>query len=538
MSRRVATVPAHTERTDLMERSNHRSPDLRSERGSALLISLMVISAMAIVGTALVYNSVADRQISRYDRDMAEALAAAETGVAVAKRLIQDLDAPIEDADADGYPDFTISDSLSWGGTYRVVAEAGEIRDVDIAAYRSDGYTILCEGEARGAKRRVQVQITHDSFLKYARFVEQSGTGYSCNAVLTGELYLGGNLNVPSCSSGDEVTFLEYVAVTGDIPNAHEGIFMRGYVTDAPQIDLGQSVDFDNMEARAKGTAPESDCKGRGSVGFYQYTSGGWDPIGLGSNELDFSKFDFYNTSISPGDTVITYDNAATTNVLTGNPMKRDDFNGVIFFRGDAHLKGVLDGRSGSYLTIFATDDVIADSSIVCGHEGWDPGTGNPNGSGNPINIGLVAKDYFYLGAVPRVTWIDAALMAVENNWRAQDSSTGGHPPLVASNVDLDLNGITGETPNGEGWDEDVMTSDHWVLNINGPIITANGGSAAPWSSGSVTGGAPGPTRRYNYDLDITEFPPPCYPVPLNLWLDSSWTEVFDVNTPLEDLLP
>jgi hypothetical protein len=499
----------------------------------------MVMSAMAIVGTALVYNAVADRQISRYDRDMAEALAAAETGVAVAKRMIQDLNAPMEDYDGDGYPDFTISDSLAWGGTYRVVAEAGEIRDIDIAAYRSDGYTILCEGEARGAKRRVQVQITHDSFLKYARFVEGTGTSYSCNAVLTGELYLGGNLNIPACSSGDEVTFLEYVAVTGDIPSAHEGIFMRGYVTDAPQVDLGQSVDFNNMEARARGTAPESDCKGRGSVGYYQYPAGGWDPLGLGGgNALDFSQFDFYDVDSSPGDTVISYDNVPTTNVITGQPMKRGEFNGVIFFRNDAHLKGVLNGVSGDYLTVFATDDIFADSSIVTGHTGFDPVTRDPNGSGNPVNIGLVAKDYFYLGPVPRVCRIDAALMAVNNNWRAYDSSTGGHPPLTGGPMDLDLNGITGETPNAEGWHEDIMTPDHWVLNINGPIITANGGSAAPWSSSSVVSGAPGPTRRYNYDLDITEFPPPCYPVPLNLWLDSSWTEVFDVSTPLEDLLP
>lgn len=205
------------------------------DRGSALLVSIMVLAALGIVGTALVFSSVSDRRVSNYERDSADALAAAETGVAFAKRMIQDLTAPIADFDADGRPDFTIQDSLPWGGTYRVIAEAGEVRDIDISAYRAEGYTIVAEGKANGAVRRVRVEMAHDSFLKYARFVEETGTGYGCLAVLTGELYLGGDLSVPSCASGEEVTFMEYVATSGDIPNASAGIFMRGYVTDAPR---------------------------------------------------------------------------------------------------------------------------------------------------------------------------------------------------------------------------------------------------------------------------------------------------------------
>ena len=76
------------------------------------------------------------------------------------------------------------------------------------------------------------------------------------------------------------------------------------------------------------------------------------------------------------------------------------------------------------------------------------------------------------------------------------------------------------------------------MLNITGPIITKYGGSAGPWVNGTVLSNADGRTRRYNYDLDITEYPPPCFPVPLNLWKDVSWTEIFDVRDDLASHLP
>jgi hypothetical protein len=170
--------------------------------------------------------------------------------------------------------------------------------------------------------------------------------------------------------------------------------------------------------------------------------------------------------------------------------------------------------------------------------------TGLPNGAGDPVNIGLVGQYYAYLGDVPRIVQIDAAIMAVRRNWRARNTSAASHPPLLAGPVDLDLDGIFGESPHnndpdpGTGWDEMFLTPDHWVLNINGPLITYDGASAVPWSSGSIVGAAQGITWQYNYDLDIREFPPPCFPNPINLWKQVSWTEIFTAEDALESHLP
>ncbi|MBP7669087.1 MAG: pilus assembly PilX N-terminal domain-containing protein [Candidatus Eisenbacteria bacterium] len=514
------------------------------ERGSALLVALLILGALSMIATSLVMSSVTERHSSGYYRESLQALAAAETGLAFAKRAVQDLAAPMEDVDSDGRPDFRMSDTLSWNGRYELVAEATDIAGQGIAAYRSNGYTIVVQGMHENAARRVRAQIVHDSFLKYARFVAATGTSWSCGAILTGEVYAGGDLSVPNNCGADMVQFLEFVATTGDIPNAAYALFYRGYVTGADPIDLQNSVDFASYRSRAQGTAPECDCEGAGDVGLY-ISPPSYDPLAIGAGgTLDFSLFDFCNTTLAPGDTIITYNNAAVRHGLTGALLRNSEFNGVIFFENDGRVKGRLDGRSGRCLSVFATDDIIVADNITTGHRGFDPSTGLPNGSGDPVNLGLIASDYIYLDRyTPRVLRVDAAIMSCNSNWRVSGGTMADHP-VCTGPIDLDCDGINGETPvnddprPGEGWDELHITSATWVLNINGPTITYNGGDAWPWNDSSVLAGASGPTRRYNYDMDVTLFPPPCFPVPLNLWKDVTWTEIFEVESDLASHLP
>lgn len=515
------------------------------ERGTALLMALLVLGALSMIGTTLVLTSVAERRTSGYYRDSLRALAAAETGAAFGKRVIQDMTAPMGDYDNDGRPDFTLSDTLSWGGEYDIIAEASDIAGSGIAAYQSNGYTIVVEGRYKGTARRVKAQMVHDSFLKYSRFVASSGTGYGCGAILTGEVYVGGNLGVPTGCGASAVQFLEFVAAVGDIPNANHAIFHRGYVTGAEQIDLGNSVDFAVVRARTQGTHSECDCDGVGEIGIYNNISGGTDPLGIGAGSLDFGLFDFCNTTLSPPDTIITYNAVAVAHGLTGNPLKSREFNGLIFFENDAPVEGTLDGRSARCLSVYATDDVLITDNIFTGHTGFNAGTGAPNGSGDPVNVGLIANDYIYISRyTPRVLQIDAVIMSCTSNWRCNGGTISDHPISGPGPLDLDLDGITGETPfnndpnPGAGWDELNIDQHTWVLNINGGIITDNGGSAWPWNAGTVLANASGPTRRYNYDMDVPEFPPPCFPVPLNLWKDVSWTEIFETDSTLASYLP
>ncbi len=523
------------------------------EAGSALLLALLVLAALSVLATAAVVSSMGERNLSRYESSSVQALGVAETGVAYAKRAIVDRTATMGDADSDGRPDFELTDSLAWGGNYRVLAEASDIKGLGIAAYQANGFTIVSEGEFHGSRRRVKVEIVHDSFLKFARFVSSSSLTYDCSALITGEIYTGANLNIPcGCAVNQECRFLESVFAVGTIPNATCGTFYRGYVTDSDTLDLSNSFSWTDIRAKAKGIAAGgSSCERRGSVGIYINLSVPTDPLQLNAQAapntgvLLLNRFDFCNTTLAAPDTVIAYQRDAGTwipvmNTVTGTNLRASDFNGIVFFESDANVKGTMNGVSARNLTVFATRYAIVRGDIVTGHTGFDPVTRLPDNSGDPVNVGLVAETQVQLHKnVGRVLRVDAALLCRTANW-AGLGTTADHPSSAPGPLDLDMDGIAGETPcnndpiSGLGWDELNITSSTWVLNINGPIITRTGGDGQPWTT--ITG-APGPTRRYNYDLDITEFPPPCFPVPLNLYKDVSWTEIFEVRTPLASYL-
>ncbi|MCP4246509.1 MAG: hypothetical protein GY778_05620, partial [bacterium] len=114
--------------------------DTAGQRGSALVLALLVLGSLSMIGTTLVLTSVAERRTSGYYRDSMKALAAAETGAAFAKRAIQDMTAPIGDMNGNGRPDFTLHEILTWGAEYEVVAEASDIAGAGIAAYRAGDY--------------------------------------------------------------------------------------------------------------------------------------------------------------------------------------------------------------------------------------------------------------------------------------------------------------------------------------------------------------------------------------------------------------
>lgn len=532
------------------------------EEGSALLLALLVLAALSILATTAIVTSMGERNLSRYESSSVQALGVAETGIAYAKRAIVDRTVTMTDADGDGRPGFELTDSLAWGGTYHVMAEASDIKGLGITAYQSNGFALVSEGTFHGARRRVKVEIVHDSFLKFARFVSNNTLSYACNATVSGEVYTGANLDIPNnCATNQQDEFLESVFAVGSIPNAAYGTFYRGYVTGADTIDLSNSFNWNDMRNKARGLAAGSNaCERKGSVGIY-FPASGTLPLTLVGGVLQLNLFDFHNVTLFPPDTVIAYNGVAVANSVTGaNHLHPSEFNGIIFFENDANVKGTMNGVSARNITIFATRYIYVRGDIITGHTGFNPVTRAPDNSGDPNNIGLVAESWIMIHkTVNRILRIDAALLSRTATWGfnvgVQTCSLTGNPPVPSAGcyismagtqpLDLDLDNITGETPlnndpvPGQGWDENLITDKTWVLNITGPIITTGSGDAYPWNDGTIISNSLlGSTRRYNYDMDMTEFPPPCFPVPLNLYKDVSWTEIFDVRAPLASCLP
>ncbi len=326
---------------------NPRAPFfLGSREGSTLLLALLILSALAILGGSIAVVTMGDRNLSRYDRQSVEALAAAETGVAFAKRSIKDLIAPMTDEDSDGRPDFRLSDTLSWGGSYEVVSEASDIKGTGITAYQANGFTIVSEGRFQGARRRVKVEIVHDSFLKYARFTAMSDLTYACDANITGDVFVNGDLNVPcGCGAGRQCRFLENVSVVNEIPNAACADFYRGYVTQAEPIDLQNSFNWTDVRNKARGLGANNACERIGNVGIY-ISLPGTDPLHLATqsapdqNVLVFDRFDFQNLTAAPPDTCVRYNGVNVLNPLTGTPLEIPRLQRAHLLRGKRQHTG------------------------------------------------------------------------------------------------------------------------------------------------------------------------------------------------------
>ena len=515
---------------------------LRSSRGSALLAALAITGILGILGFAFLGKITDEQKHAGHWRQGTQAFYLAEAAVSQSLGLIRQ-------GAVSQYP-YTESNIEFGNGRYtltldKVQGQAG--------AYTTDFYTLNGIGEVEGVKRSIEVGLREDTFLRFSRFVESSNLSYAQNAVLSGEVWAGVDVNL----SAYPVTFMRDVRAGNDINNQSNGIFHGAAIENSPPVDLQTSVDLTFYKNLAQGN-----LSGAGQ-GMYASSS----------SSINLSSFDF----------------SSSTPKYNGSSLG-SDFNGVVYVNGDAYVEGELHGRS---LTIIASDDIVITDQVRTGGNGhsytktnppivfnsakgteqtaevnidslmrtdtpvvkirtsgkkWNSikgelledgvivsrtylvrQSGSPNEQmvtfsnftprpsdhsyvvrmhykslgnganptwirvyqGDPVNLGLVAKDKVYIDSyAPRELVIDAALLARDNNWAALgDSST--HPTTFDGS---------------------------WQLFINGPIITNSGGSAGPWSSYG--------TRQYNYDEDIVEHQPPHFPVPFGGWQRVYWKEI------------
>jgi len=193
-------------------------------------------------------------------------------------------------------------------------------------AYTRDTYTIKGTGRVGESKRGIETGYQQDTFLRFSRFVQSSryDLSYGANAVLSGDVYAGKNLNL----NGYPITFLGDVSVGGIINHYANGIFYGDVTQGADSMDLETAVDLTYYTDLAQGNIPDK------GTGIYK----------SGSSTIDFSLFDFSGS-------IPTYNGVSLT----------EDFNGVVYVNGDAYVKGTLEGGS---VTVVASDDVVVKDHV------------------------------------------------------------------------------------------------------------------------------------------------------------------------------
>jgi len=454
--------------------------------------------------------------------------------------------------------------------------------------YEMEQYEVRGTGYSGTVRRTVALGGRHDSFLRYSRFLESGGVSYGAGARLSGQLYAGGNVTLagsPVTFMDDLVT--TGVVVNRSRGVYYKGVYEGA----APiSLGTSMDVDHYRSLAQSNGmyfteqaTPPLID------LGLFDFTGAqprynGVD-LASGFNGVVFCEGDIAvkgvlegrSLTIVSGDDLIVADNVRTGNTKTtfaalGSPLQFDaaagqetiqttPLNSLMAGTADAAKMSVT-GSTWQRLNLYLRQDgntigvaTLERSSVASGPVDaatilsgltldpathtytaevhyWSNGTGATPvqvevSGGDPVNIGLLAKDYINISQyAPRVLTIDAGLFARDSNWRPIDDSDGydsdnSHPKCHGV-WDLDQDGQI-ESPNEDGWDEANVGNDTWMLNTNGPIITKNGGSAGAWEyQGSIQGKV---SRHYYYDTDIVHYEPPQFPVMLSRWAVLYWRE-------------
>jgi len=456
-------------------------------------------------------------------------------------------------------------------------------------AYGTVTYEVRGTGHAGNIKRTVSLGGSNDSFLSFSRFIESGTLAYDGGAMLSGKVYAGGDLSLSDrwVTFKEDVDVVGVVrnkpygvfekrlterAAPINLQSSMDPAYYRGlaqaaglYYSNAnqtPEIDLslfdfGVSppqygnqklpASFNGVVFAEGDLAVKGVLEGRSLALVANKNIVVSDNVRTGCSRRTAAALPTFSFNTAAG--VETVQSVALTPAMTetsntvrltvkGSKWKRMN----LYVYEDSRLLGVSTlerppGVTGSVKGTTIAADLEMDPtqhSYRAEVRGWTSGSGETQvvdlsvASGDPVNVGLIAKSNVYLSQyTPRVLRIDAALMARDGNWRPldySDSSDSDNSHWPCSGIyDLDGDGVL-ETNNAGGWNEMNVNSSTWLLTINGPIITKDGGSAGAWSHyGGSTGKG---TRHYNYDDDIVHYQPPSFPIMLSRWMVVYWREV------------
>jgi hypothetical protein len=454
--------------------------------------------------------------------------------------------------------------------------------------YAIDRYEVRGTGHAGTVSCAVALGGRHDSFLRYSRFLGSAGVSYGAGASLTGQLYAGGNLDMAgSPVTFEEDVSLTGVVNNRTRGVFHRNVYEHAApISLGASMDVATYrglAQQHGMYYTAQATPPVIDF----SLFDFTGSQPKYNGVGLGTgfNGIVFCEGDIAvkgvlegrSVTVVAGSDVIISDNVRTgcskSTFASATPLSFSAASGAesvqtvdltglmsgvsnslklkvsgqkwqrlnVYLKADGNTIGVgtVERPSGTTANLDSTTILAGRNLDPAAHQYtaevhyWSTGVGAQTAqlevaAGTPVNIGLLAKDYVYISQyAPRVLTVDAALFARDYNWRPIDESdtsdTDNSHPKCHGVWDLDQDGQI-EANNQDGWDERNVGNSTWMLNINGPIITRNGGSAGAWEyQGSSQGKG---TRHYNYDNDIVYYEPPDFPVILSRWAVLYWRRV------------
>ncbi|MFQ5689639.1 MAG: pilus assembly PilX N-terminal domain-containing protein, partial [Gemmatimonadota bacterium] len=453
---------------------------------------------------------------------------------------------------------------------------------VDSPPYTLQSTATLSDGTSTTYQAVVDVL----SLLDFALFSDED-VYIAPDIVIGGRVYSGGLIGL----TGPIATFLQRVEYVRGLQNPSFGDFRQGRAQIQPLPSIPALVDLTFFESASKNAGVCSNGRGLfiGQQGpavvrnqarnvFRAYKAGGSGSRARKQRNqsrpgcrdqdwcyaIDLGLFDFTARPITyAGVPLVGFD---------GNPLT--DFNGVIWTDAEVHVWGHLGGRSVEDNTItdsrnYMTPKMISynrysNNVLDAGEDGsnggvlngkLDPGNKGVNlgiyakrnlyidhnifagtdSIGNPVRLGLVARDYVRIDSYsPRVIIVQAAVLAVEETWRPAGNQSSHRPNDWANNngaappntyvYDMNQDGVI-QSNNGASRRSDrneTRMRYAWTLRNLGNLVVRERPSSGPW-----TAVRPPHPRFYLYDTQLQTAEIPCYPtLPSYGIVPGSFTEI------------
>jgi len=372
---------------------NARSVGRRArDEGSALIVALVMITAVLLIGGALFAMGVAESDLVDYGSDSSQSFYLAEGGIERATTWLQELAQQYPPK----FPQKQAFDGQGLGeGTYDV-----DIKKKVGSSEWASGYDIWSTGTVDGVSREIHVVIQRQTFAQYVYFADESATiWFITGNHLDGPVHVNGLVNI----SGDP--WFEMIVTTAEdemnIRPGSDPIFDGGYELGVDYVPLPAPDDL----ALSLATMATSDGVHGGPLSGQHAKY----EVEIGRNG-NLGTLSYRSYSRSGG----SYHWSGWTDVDISAT------NGICWFDEPVFIEGTLRGQLtvGSAANINITDNILYEDST--------PGSG-PNPGCNDI-LGLVsAKNVVVYDSTPNLDdcEIHAHMLALDKSFTARNYDEG-----------------------------------------------------------------------------------------------------------------
>lgn len=257
----------------------HPRPRLRSRRGIALIVVLLIALAVAAIASGATFLSLNTSLVSTYHSRLSVLESVADAGLEQGRSALNGIDSLYPDSGYVTYengitPTDASGASIAGVSRWTYLGPTGNTS----GQFGVFGSVVSVVQDSKGNRVVRRLEVFQESFAKYAYFTDVEGSiVFGVNDVLYGPVHSNDGITMQTGSPG--ATFWGRLKTASTITNRSSGNYNAGYEENAPAIPFPEVADLNRLLAQAT----------LGGTNFTSSTAGG---TGQASMRIEFIALD------------------------------------------------------------------------------------------------------------------------------------------------------------------------------------------------------------------------------------------------------